>query len=148
MIQARNLDIGVSALLVAVGAYVAWQGLSYGYLDAGIPGAGFFPLWIGFGLVASATVNLVKSLRRASVLAAIEGKEMLRIALCSLAMLVFVWLGDVIGMIAAAFLLMVAIGAIFGPATIRFYAVLAVVSAGMTAVLYFIFGIMLAVPLL
>lgn len=148
MIQARNLDIGLSVLLVVLGAYIAWQGKSYGYIDAGTPGAGFFPLWIGLGLTLFAAVNLVRTVRRAGMLAAIDGSEMLRIALCSLAMFAFVWLGGVIGMIAGAFLLMFAIGAIFGPRHWRFYTMLAVVSAGMTAVLYFIFGIMLAVPLL
>lgn len=148
MLQVRKLDIGVSALLVALGVYVAWQGGAYGYLEAGVPAAGFFPLCIGVGLAGFAAVNLVNALRRAEVFSVIEAPELTRVAFCSLAMVAFVWLGGVIGMIASAFLLMFAIGAIFGPRTLGFYARLAIISAGMTAVLYFIFGIMLAVPLL
>jgi hypothetical protein len=148
MIQVRNLDIGASALLVVLGIYIAWQGISYGYVDADTPGAGFFPLWIGLGLALSAGINLVASIRRTGMLATIETSEMIRVLLCSAAMAVFVWLAGMIGMMVSAFVLMLAIGVIFGRRTLGFYAVLAVVSIGMTAVLYFIFGILLAVPLL
>jgi hypothetical protein len=82
------------------------------------------------------------------MLATIETSEMIRVLLCSAAMAVFVWLAGMIGMMVSAFVLMLAIGVIFGRRTLGFYAVLAVVSIGMTAVLYFIFGILLAVPLL
>ncbi len=148
MIKVRNLDIGVSALLIVFGAYVAYKGMVFGYVEAGAPGAGFFPLWIGLGLAIFSGVNLVKAIRRSGMLATIDGREFVRVALCSVAMAGFVWLGGIIGMMVSAFLLMFGIGVIFGPRTRNFYVLLAVVSAGMTAVLYIVFGILLAVPLL
>ena len=148
MVQARHLDAAVSALLILCGGYISYVGLSYGYLEEGSPGAGFFPLWIGLGLMVFSAINLFKALRRAGLLETIETAEILRVALCSLAMVVFVWLSSLIGMVAASFLVMVAIGAIFGPRQPRFYAFLAIVSSVMTAVLYLVFGVMLAVPLL
>jgi len=148
MIKAQHLDLILSALLVAFGAYVAYQGIGYGYLDEATPGAGFFPFWIGIGLMLFSVINLVNQLRRAGLLAGIDVGEMRRVGLTSLAMAGFVWLGGVIGMIAAAFLLMLAVGVVFGPRTRRFYISLVVLSAAMTAVLYGVFGVLLAVPLL
>jgi len=148
MVRIRNVDICVSALLTLFGAYITYQGLDYGYLDASVPGPGFFPLWIGLALMVSSAANLVRVLRRADLLAGIETAEIVRVALSTVALAAFVWLGGVIGMIAAAFLLMLAIGFIFGPASTRFRIGLVAVSASMTAVLYCVFGIALAVPLL
>lgn len=148
MIKAQHLDLILSALLVAFGAYVAYQGIGYGYLDEGTPGAGFFPFWIGIGLMLFSVINLVNQLRRAGELAGIDVGEMRRVGLTSLAMAGFVWLGSVIGMIAAAFLLMLAVGVVFGPRTRRFYISLVVFSVAMTAILYGVFGVLLAVPLL
>lgn len=148
MIHARHLDVAVSALLVLCGGYIAYTGLSYGYLEEDSPAAGFFPFWIGLGLVVFSAVNLFNTARQAGLLGTIAMSEILRVVCCSLAMVAFVWLSGVIGMAAASFLLMFAIGAIFGPRQPRFYALLAIVSAVMTAVIYLVFGILLAVPLL
>lgn len=148
MVRIRNVEIGVSALLILFGAYIAYGGLGFGYLEDSAPGAGFFPVWTGLGLVLCSGINLVKVVRRSDLMSAIEGAELARVALATLALVGFVWLGGIIGMMPAAFLLMLAIGAIFGPRERRFYLGLVAVSAGMTAALYFIFGVMLAVPLL
>jgi len=148
MVHARHLDVAVSMLLFLAGAYISYVGGTYGYLEEGAPAAGFFPLWIGFGVMAFSAVNLFNALRRVGMVRTIDTAEILRVVLCSLAMIAFVWLGGRIGMVTASYLLMLAIGAIFGPRTRTFYAFLAIVSAGMTAVLYVVFGILLSVPLL
>lgn len=148
MVRIRNVDLCVSALLTLFGAYITYEGLHYGYFDAGAPGPGFFPLWIGLALMLSSAANLVRVARRADLLAEIGTAEIVRVALSTVALAGFVWLGGLIGMIAAAFPLMIAIGLIFGPATRGFRLGLVAVSAGMTIVLYLVFGVALAVPLL
>lgn len=148
MIKARSLDIGVSALLAAAGLYIAWQGTTYGYLDANVPDAGFFPVWIGLGLFAFSALNLFRVLRQTGLLPVIDGAELGRVLLCSLAIVVFALLSQFVGMIAAALFLIFAVGAVFGPRNRRFYVGLAAVSVVSTGVLYLVFGVLLAVPLL
>ncbi|MBD9528578.1 tripartite tricarboxylate transporter TctB family protein [Paracoccus sp. PAR01] len=148
MVKIRHADIAVSALLILFGAYVAYQGMGYGYIEEGNPSAGFFPFWIGLGILIFSGANLFNAVRRLELIETIGKAEIVRVALCTVAMIAFVWLSGLIGMIAAGFLLMLAIGAIFGPRNSRFYSILAVVSAAMTAILYVVFGSLLAVPLL
>ena len=148
MIKARSLDIGVSALLAAAGLYIAWQGMTYGYLDANVPDAGFFPAWIGLGMFVFSAINLFRVLRHTSLFAVIDGAELGRVLLCSLAIAIFAVLSQVVGMIAAALFLIFVVGAVFGPRDRRFYVGLAAVSVVSTGLLYLIFGVLLAVPLL
>jgi hypothetical protein len=148
MIRTRTLDLAVSMFLTAFGIFIAYEGLSYGYLDKGSPGAGFFPVWIGVGLLGFAATNLVRESRRAGTVEIIAGTEIAKVVLCTLAMIGFVALSPLIGMIAAGFILMFAIGAIFGPRKLGFYTLLAVICGVMTGALYVVFSVLLAVPLI
>jgi hypothetical protein len=148
MIKARSLDIGVSALLALAGVYIAWQGMTYGYLDANVPDAGFFPVWIGLGLFVFSAINLFRLIRQSGQFAVIDRAELGRVLLCSLAIAIFAVLSQFVGTIAAALFLIFAVGAVFGPRNRRFYVGLAAVSVVSTAVLYLIFGVLLSVPLL
>jgi putative tricarboxylic transport membrane protein len=60
----RIFAVGTGVL----GVYVVWNALNYGYMRGVVPGAGFFPFWIGVGLIALSIVNLLRSLRGIEVL--------------------------------------------------------------------------------
>lgn len=61
----REIRVGISEMLVAllaiaIGAYSIFESLELGYVRFGIPGAGFFPLWIGIALVLAGLVLAVR----------------------------------------------------------------------------------------
>lgn len=148
MIPLRSFDLGLSAFLTLLGLYILWQGLDYGYQDGAVPAAGFFPFWIGGGLALFSALNLIRNLRHSGLLGAVERAEVVRVGLVSLAFIGFVILSGLIGMIAAAGLLMIAIGMIFGARDVRSVLVVSAIALGMAGVLYLVFGVVLAIPLL
>jgi hypothetical protein len=64
----HRLDIIAAALLALVGVAIAFQGLSFGFMSDGVPGAGFFPLLAGVLVAGVSVVNLVRALRRLEIL--------------------------------------------------------------------------------
>jgi putative tricarboxylic transport membrane protein len=52
-------ELTAAALLIALGAYVAWEAWEWPYLTKDGPGPGFFPLWIGILLVGLAVLLIV-----------------------------------------------------------------------------------------
>ena len=147
MIPLRTFDLGLSAILTLLGIYIVSQGMNYGYQDGSVPAAGFFPFWIGGGLALFSALNFIKVLR-SGLLAAVDRMEVARVGLVSLAIGGFVVLSGFIGMIAAAVPLMVAIGVIFGARDIRSLMVVSAVAVAMAGVLYLVFRLVLAMPLL
>lgn len=148
MIPLRSFDLGLSALLTILGVYIVWQGLGYGYQDGAVPAAGFFPFWIGGGLALFSALNLIRNLKHLGLPGAIDRMEIVRVGLVSLAIGGFVILSDFLGMIVAAVLLMIAIGAIFGARDVRSLAAVSAISVGMAGILYLVFGVVLNIPLL
>ncbi|KQS83581.1 MULTISPECIES: tripartite tricarboxylate transporter TctB family protein [unclassified Rhizobium] len=148
MIPLRSFDIGLSALLTLLGIYIVWQGLDYGYQDGAVPAAGFFPFWIGAGLALFSALNLIRNLRHSRLLGAVDQAEIVRVGLVSLALGGFVVLSGFIGMIAASVLLMIAIGMVFGARDIRSLLAVGGIALGMAGILYLVFGVVLAIPLL
>lgn len=148
MIPLRSFDIGLSALLTLLGIYIVWQGLDYGYQDGAVPAAGFFPFWIGAGLALFSALNLIRNLRHSGLLGAVDRAEIVRVGLVSLALGGFVVLSGFIGMIAASVLLMIAIGMVFGARDIRSILAVGGIALGMAGILYLVFGVVLAIPLL
>lgn len=45
-------DLTAATLLIALGAFMAWQAWDWPYMTKDGPGPGFFPLWIGALLIA------------------------------------------------------------------------------------------------
>jgi putative tricarboxylic transport membrane protein len=52
----KNSRIALAFLLLALGAYFNRTAKGLGYSDFGSPGPGFFPYWIGIGLVIAAVI--------------------------------------------------------------------------------------------
>ena len=148
MIPLRNFDLSLSVILTILGLYIAWQGIDYGYQDGAVPAAGFFPFWIGGGLALFSALNVIRSLRHSGLLGAVDRAEVVRVGLVSLAIGGFVVLSSLVGMIAAAVLLMIAIGMIFGAHDIRSIAAVTAIAVGMAGILYLVFDVVLTIPLL
>ncbi|GLK84082.1 tripartite tricarboxylate transporter TctB family protein [Ancylobacter defluvii] len=152
MLQVRHLDIYVSILLMGFGVYVTYQGLGYGYVERGTPSAGFFPVWVGVGLAVFSAINLFRTCRHHGLsigdIDAIAYPEIAKVLGASALMAGFIGLSFVIGMTPAIFVLMLAIGVLFGPRTIGFYAVLTVLALAMAILLHFTFSSLLGVPLI
>ncbi|MBP5979871.1 MAG: tripartite tricarboxylate transporter TctB family protein [Halomonas sp.] len=140
MLRLHRLDLAVSVILFLLGLYVVITGFDYGFLDRGTPDAGFFPVFIGFGISGFATINFYNVLRRVYTESGnISGEAILRVAFSSAALIVFVVLASLIGMLAAGFLLMIAIAIIFGARTPTMILRAAIAAAIMSGVLYLIF---------
>ena len=59
----KTIDRVFAAAICALGIYIVWNALAYGYMRGVVPGPGFFPFWVGFALIGLSVVNLVRSLR-------------------------------------------------------------------------------------
>ncbi|WP_158541709.1 tripartite tricarboxylate transporter TctB family protein [Pelagibacterium lacus] len=148
MIILRYVDLAVSLLLVAFGIYIVTQGLAFGYSDRSGVGAGFFPIWIGGGIAALSAVNFLKVVRNNLHLGTIEISEVVRVVFTSAAMLGFIYLSHHVGMIASILVLMLAIGAIYGPRSKVFYLWLLPICGVTTLFLYLIFRVLLGALLI
>lgn len=146
MLHVKNLDIAVSGLLVLLGAYIVFEGLGYGYMDYNTPGAGFFPILIGMGLAIFAGVNLFNAVRRSDPRIDIALPELFRVGATSLAIIAFIVLSEIIGMVVSGFLLIVTVSLIFGERTWKNLVRYALVALLVTAALYTIFVQLLGVP--
>ncbi|MNL73263.1 Tripartite tricarboxylate transporter TctB family protein [compost metagenome] len=74
--------------------------------------------------------------------------EVVRVGLVSLALVGFVLLSQFIGMLVASVPLMIVIGCIFGARDARSIAAVSAIAVGMAFILYLVFGVVLAIPLL
>ena len=59
----KAIDRVFAAGICALGIYIVWSALTYGYMRGVVPGPGFFPFWVGVALIGLSVVNLVRSLR-------------------------------------------------------------------------------------
>ena len=60
-----TVDRLFAAFLLALGIYVVWNALGYGYMRDTTPGPGFFPFWVGLAIVGLSIANLLRSFRGA-----------------------------------------------------------------------------------
>lgn len=94
-------------LLLAFAGYIFVNSLSLGYVTAGIPGAGFLPLWAGVILGISAIMILVKSWKKPLSGPLIANRALLwRTVIFGLAMVAMVFLLPYLGMVLALALFM------------------------------------------
>lgn len=148
MIPLRLFDLGLSAIFALLGVYIVWQGTGYGYQEGTVPAAGFFPVWIGAGLALFSALNFFKIARQSGLLGEVDKMEILRVGLVSLTLVGFVLISDVVGMLVASVPLMIAIGCIFGARDVRSFVSVSAIAVVMAAILYLVFGVVLAIPLL
>ena len=64
----QTIDRVFAGCLVAFGAYIVWNALAYGYMRGTTPGPGFFPFWVGLGIVSLSIANLIRSRRGAEII--------------------------------------------------------------------------------
>lgn len=64
----KTIDRAFAAGIGALGIYVVWNALDYGYMRGVVPGPGFFPFWVGGALIGLSVVNVARSLRGLEVL--------------------------------------------------------------------------------
>ncbi len=145
----RHLDQIVALFLTGFGAYLIWAGLQYGFMQETTPGAGFFPLLSGGGLIVLSIINLTRSILGAEKLQEdMSRRDVAKFAAIVVAMLAFVVITPLLGITIATMLLMLAIGFTIRPSLERSY----LVRLGLTCVLipiacFGIFGTLLRVPL-
>ena len=150
MIVMRTVDRLFAAGLLALGVYIVWTALAYGYMRDAVPGPGFFPFWIGLGLVALSAVNLLRSLLGTEVLASrFDAVSLYKTLALTGIVLAFILAAPWIGMIAASGLLIPALALAIRPRwTRRFGATILAVAVGFPVCAYFLFAVYLRVPLL
>jgi putative tricarboxylic transport membrane protein len=148
MIPLRSFDLGLSVIFALLGIYITWQGTTFGYQDGSVPAAGFFPVWIGAGLALFSVLNLVKVLKRSGLLGSVETREVVRVGLVSFALVCFVLISELIGMLIASVPLMIAISCVFGARDARSLISVSAIAIAIAAILYLVFGVVLAIPLL
>jgi putative tricarboxylic transport membrane protein len=149
MIATRTVDRVFAAGLMALGAYIVRNALAYGYMRDAVPGPGFFPFWIGLGLLALSGVNLLRSLRGHEVLESrfdLVGlyKTLALIGLVTVFILSAAW----VGMLAGSGLLVAAAALVVRPRwTARFAVTILAIAAAFPLLAYFLFAVYLRVPL-
>jgi|EndMetStandDraft_3_1072993.scaffolds.fasta_scaffold13075_3 putative tricarboxylic transport membrane protein len=105
-----------AVFLILLGAYIAWAGFGYGYMNGTAPGAGFFPVILGIVIAMLSIVNLVRSLAGAERLAkGISPRDLIKIAGVAAALAAVIIAIPHIGITLASMGLMVAIAAIIKP---------------------------------
>lgn len=146
MISSRFVDIVFSVLMALLGIYVAIAAAGLGYIANGAPAPGFFPIWIGLGMTALSVWNILRACRAADRLPDIKRREVAYVLIASAMMAGCIGLAFVVGMLAAIFLLMLALGTLFGPRTAGFQVRLLILCLVMTGVVHVIFQRLLDVP--
>ncbi len=146
----RVLDILFALFLVGLGIHIVWMSIGYGYIVRNVPGPGFFPFWIGLGVILCALLILLQALRmERGASRDREGWAAFRIlgviGAMALVIALMPWLGMVIGMA----LLIPVIGVIINGGWSRAFALRILPTAVLAPIAcYYIFGRFLNVPLI
>lgn len=145
----RAIDQAFAAGLLALGAYIVWSALAYGYMRDAVPGPGFFPFWIGLGLIGLSAVNLARSLRGRDALdARFDLLTLYKMLAITAIVLAFVVASRWLGMLIAVGLAIPAIGFVIRPRhTRRFALTMAVMAVAFPVFAYLLFAVYLRVPL-
>jgi putative tricarboxylic transport membrane protein len=148
-VTTERIDRAFSAGLLLLGAFVVWKAVEYGYMRDAAPGPGFFPLWIGLGIVVLSAVNLVRSVRGLEPLKETFDRTSLYGTLGIVAAVAaFIVLSPVIGMLLGSALLIPAIALCIRQRwTRRFAATIVLIAVLFPVVCHLLFGVYLRVPL-
>jgi hypothetical protein len=138
-----------AACLAALGVYIVWNALAYGYMRGVTPGPGFFPFWVGLGIIGLSIANLIRSLRGVEILEtrfdAIGLYKALAIVGCVSG---FILLTPWLGMLVVSGLLIPALAFAIRPRwTARFAATIFAVAVSFPVFCYYLFAVYLQVPL-
>jgi hypothetical protein len=135
--------------LAVFGVYIVWNALAYGYMRGTTPGPGFFPFWVGLGIIVLSVVNLVRSLHGLERLESQFDAGGLYKALAIVAVVAgFILLTPWLGMLVASGLLIPALALAIQPRwTRRFAATIVGVAVAFPFLCYYLFGVYLQVPL-
>lgn len=146
----RILDILVALGLIALGVHIVWMSIGYGYIVRNVPGPGFFPFWVGLGIVLLSVLNLWKALRlERGERRDREGWAALRVVGIVLAMSLTILALPWLGMILATGLLIPIVGIIINGGIDRAFALRIVPAAVLMPIAcYYVFGRFLNVPLI
>jgi len=145
----RAIDRLFACCLILLGAYIIWNAIAYGYMRGTTPGPGFFPLWIGLGIVALSTVNLVRSLAgRDRPDASFDLPGLYKTLAIIAAVIIYIALTPLLGMVAGSAWLIPAIAFIIRPRWDgRFAVTILVIAAAFPVLCHYLFGVYLQVPL-
>jgi putative tricarboxylic transport membrane protein len=148
--ETRTIDRVFALFLLLFGCYITFRAVQYGYLRAGRPGPGFFPLWVGLGLVGLSAANLVRSLRGIEILeTTFEPREMRQTLAIVGAVVAYILLMPITGTLVGIALVVLASGLIIKPSLApRFVATLVAIAIALPIACYFIFDVYLNVPLI
>jgi putative tricarboxylic transport membrane protein len=132
-----------------LGIYVVWNALNYGYMRGVVPGAGFFPFWVGVGLIGLSIANLVRSLRGSEVLdATFELAGSLKALGIVAATVVLILTAPFVGLRLGSGLFILATAFVIRPRWTRgFAARIVAIAIGFPIFGHFLFGVYLRVPL-
>jgi putative tricarboxylic transport membrane protein len=142
----RSGDLWSGVVLALLGLYIVVQARQWDYLGPEGPGAGFFPLWYGLGILALSLLLIVSSLRRRAPRARtkVEWWRVGRALSAWLALAVAVALFKVLGFVAGLALLTYFIVAVM----YRKPAAIAAVTAGAMGIgFYLVFDLALGLSL-
>ncbi len=144
----NKAETAAGSVFVASGALVLLETISFPYFVEGVPGPGFLPLWIAFGIIGTGLVLAVKGMRpRLDTQEAITWPEAAgwrRVGLMLGALAVSLLLLETLGFMVTTTLFMAVV--VFGLG-VRSWLMLASVPLMAAISLYVIFAVWLRVPL-
>jgi len=132
-----------------LGTYIAATAPSYGYMDDGVPGSGFFPIWIGLIIMGLSIANFVRSLRGKEHLTdEFDKTSVLKSIGIAVAVLVFIVTIDIAGIMLGSAVLILVLGAIIHSKwDARLAAKLVAIAIIFPIASHYLFGVYLNVPL-
>ena len=146
---ARTVDAIFAGLLGVLGVYVVANAVEYGYMRDATPGPGFFPFWVGLGLVGLSVANIVRSARGIERIATeFDGPTLRKTAAIIAIITVFILTSPWVGMIPASGLLVPALAVVIRRRwTARSLVALLALSVVFPIACYFLFAVYLRVPM-
>lgn len=141
----RTTDVLTSLLLIAFSIYIIVGALHLSYMQRGVPGPGFAPLWIGVGLGGASVANLIRTWLTPGPNAPIVERTAIP-RLLGLAAVTVLWVAvmPILGMVTSLALFMVAASWILG---MRRWPVLLALITLVPLGFYLVFERWLGVPL-
>ena len=146
----RVLDILFALFLVGLGIHIVWMSVGYGYIVRNVPGPGFFPFWVGLGVIIFALLIFVKALRlERGASREREGVAAFKIVGITAAISLMIFLLPWLGMLIAMGLLIPVVGIIINGGLNAAFAKRIIPAAFIAPIAcYVIFGRFLNVPLI
>ena len=145
----KTIDTVFALATVVLGAIVIVYALEYGYTARGNPGPGFFPFWVGVGMVALGAVNAARAVAgRERLEDSFDRAGLLRTAGITAVIAIFLLAVDWTGMLIGIGLVVIALGFVIRP-TLETGFVLRLVATGVLfpVVAWLIFSFYLGVRL-